>query len=312
QACGLRGQFTAAIAAAALTAGTTTSGTLGTGFASTADQYRGMPLILSGASAPGSGRMPLVVSYSAAKEALLSDLYGTALSTSTMAALPANWSYAGTSPADATARATDQPFATIYYYEDGVLRQWVDCRGVFEAEGQSARPGIGKFSFSGIYMGKTDVAVPNAVVAGHSAPLLLKGTNLPPAMQVNRRSLPISRWSLSNGGQIETPDDPNTVAGFGAGQIGGRKPMFEADPLSTLVAARDVIAEIAAYANYPVALQFGSTAGNRLSILLPVAQPVEATPGMRGSFRSETTRWQALNPGDDAYARDGDVILCFS
>lgn len=310
QACGMRGQFTTAIAAAALSAGTTSSGTLGTGFNSTAQAYRGMPLLLSGG--PGAGRMPLITDFSAAKVALLSDLYGTALSTATLAALPANWSYAGTSPGDTASRLTDQPCGTIYWYEDGNLLQWIDCRGTIDLDGNSARPGFGTFNFTGIYVGKTAAAVPAAVVAGHSAPLLVQGSGLPPAMQVNRRGLPISRWSLTNGGNIESPEDPNTTFGYGSGQIGGRAPVFEADPLSTLVTTRDVLAEIGAFANYPIALQFGSVAGNRVSLLNPLAQPIEATPGKRGTFRSETTRWRALNPGRDAYSRDGETILTFS
>jgi hypothetical protein len=310
QACGMRGQFTASVSAAALTAGTPDSATLGTGFAATAQQYRGMPLLLT--AGPGAGRVPLIVDYSSAKVASLSDIYGAALTTSTIAGLPANWSYAGTSPADNTARLTDQPCATIYYYEDGRLYRWMDCRGVVDFDGNSAQPGFGAFSFTGVFVDVADAAVPNAVIAGHSAPLLLQGSGVAPAMQANRRGLPISRWSLSSGGATESSEDPNTSFGFGAAQIGARTPIFEADPLQTLIATRNALAEIAAYSVYPISLQFGATAGNRVSLLLPQAQPIEAAPGLRGTLRSETLRYQALNPGDDAYARDGERILTFS
>lgn len=311
QACGMRGLFTAAIAAAALTAGTTSSATLGTGFSTTAQAYRGLPLLLTGGA--GAGRMPLITDYTSGKVATLSDLYGSALDTSVSAAMPANWSYAGTSPADVSARATDHPYATIYWYEDGNLLQWIDCHGTVDLDGNTARPGFGAFSFIGVYMGKTAVAVPsNAVIANHSAPLLVQGSGLPPAMQVNRKGLPISRWSWTNGGNVESPEDPNTAYGYAGGEIGGRATIFEADPLMTLVTTRDTLSEIAAFANYPLALQFGMTAGNRVSLLGPLVQPIEASPTDRGSFRAETTRWQALNPGKDANGRDGDRILAFS
>lgn len=311
QACGMRGLFTAAIAAAALTAGTIDSGTLGTGFSTTSQAYRGMPLILSGGA--GAGRVPLITDYSASKVAKLSDQYGAALDTSTSAAMPANWSYAGTSPADGAARAADHPLATIYWYEDGNLLQWIDCRGTVDFDGNTARPGFGAFSFTGVYMGKTAASVPsNAVIASHSAPLLVQGAGVVPAFQVNRRGLAISRWSWTNGGNIESPEDPNTPQGYASGQIGGRGTVLEADPLSTQVAVRDALAEIAAFANYPASLQFGTIAGNRVSLLGPVVQPIEANPTDRGSFRAETTRWQALNPGKDAVGRDGDRILTFS
>lgn len=310
QACGMRGQFTAAIAAAALTAGTTSSGTLGTGFNTTPQAYRGMPLILSGTGAPG--RVPLIRDYSAAKVALLSELYGTALSATTLAAMPAAWTYAGTSPADNTARLTDQPCATIGWYEDGTLYQWQDCRGTVDFDGNSARPGFGGFSFTGVFVSKTDAAVPaTAIVAGHSAPILVQGSGVAPAFQVGYRGLAISRWSLSSGGTIESADDPNTTFGYGSGQIGARTRVLEADPLSTLVANRNALADIAAFSNYPAAIVAGTTQGNRWSLLLPQAQPIDAAPGVRGTLRSETMRYQALNPGDDAYGRDGDAIICF-
>jgi hypothetical protein len=296
QAAGLRGQFTAAVAAAALTAGAVASATLPAGFAATAQTYRGMPLLL--ASAPAAGRMPLVTDYTAGRVATLSDLYGSPLSSSNTAALPANWSYAGTSPADVAARATDHPAATIQWYEDGNCYTWTDCRGTVDFDGNSARPGFAAFSFTGIFAGVGVASVPNATLASHSAPLLVQGAGAPPAIQVGGKGIAISRWSLTNG--------------FAAGVIGGRTPVFEADPLMTLVNVRNSLNEIAAFTVAPVALQFGSTAGNRVSILVPTGQAIDATPGTRGSLRSETRRWQALNPGDDAYGRDGDRYITFS
>lgn len=315
QACGWRGQFMAAVAAAALTAGATSEATLGTGFTGTAQLYRGMPLILS--VGEGAGHMPLIVDYSAGKVAILSDLFSAALDTTTMAEIPANWTYAGTSPADAAARLTDHPCVTVGWYEDGNLYQWADVRGTLDLEGDTARPGFGVFNLSGTYIGATAAAMPaNAVVASHSAPTLVKGTGLPPAALINRVPLPISNWALRNGGGLETPEDPNTPFGFGAGQIVGRKPMFEADPLRTLVSTRDAIAEIGAAVSgaattYPIALRFGSAANNRWSLLLPKAQPVSADPAMRGALRADQIGWQALSPGADAQARDSDRFLCF-
>lgn len=315
QACGLRGQFTAAITAAALTAGSTTSATLGTGFTGTAQLYRGMPLILSGGI--GAGHAPLITDFSAAKVAILSDLFSSALDITTLAAIPANWTYAGASPADAAARITDHPCVTVGWYEDGNLYQWMDVRGTLDMEGDTARPGFGTFNLSGTYLGSSTVAVPtDAVLASHSAPTLVKGAGLPPAMLANRIPLPISKWALRNGGGIETPEDPNTQFGFGAGQIVDRRPMFEADPLRTLVSTRDAIAEIGAAVsgaatNYPIGLRFGSAAGNRWSLLCPLAQPVSADPTMRGKLRADQIGWQALSPGRDSAGRDGDRILCF-
>lgn len=310
QACGWRGLFQAAIAAAALSAGSALSGTLGTGFTGTAQLYTGMPLVLS--VGVGAGHVPLITNYTAGKVATLSDTFDPALDNTTEAAIPANWTYAGTSPRDASARALDHPVATIGWYEDGNLYTWVDCRGVLDLEGDAARPGFGAFSFTGVFTGVTTTAVPaSAVVASHSAPTLVKGAGLPPAMIANRKPLPISRWALRSGGGIESPADPNTTYGFGAGQIGGRTPMFEADPLRTLVSTRNAIAEIEAQSNYPIALRFGSVAFNRWALVIPQAQPVSVDNAERTGMRADQLVWQATSPGRDNVDRDSDRFLTF-
>jgi hypothetical protein len=309
QGCGWRGQFQAAIAAAALTAGSATTATLAAGFPGTAQGLRGMPLLLAGAAA---GHVPLITDYTAGRLATLSDSFSPVLGTDSTGAIPANWTYAGTSPSDAAARLTDHPPVTISWYEDGNLHRWGDCRGTADLEGDTARPGFGAFRFSGTYLGVTAAAVPtNAVIAGHSAPLLVKGSGTPPAALINRKQLPISRWALRSGGNVEDVVDPNTTYGFGAGQLVGRKPMFEADPLRTLVSTRDAIAEIEAALNYPIALRFGTQTGNRWGLVVPVAQPVSADPSMRGALRADAMGFQALSPGRDAYTRDGDRYISF-
>lgn len=312
--CGWRGVFQAAVSAAALTAGTTTSATLGTGFGTTAQMYRGMPLVLSGSGAPGTGQMPYVLDYTAGKVASLSDLFGTALSTATQAAIPANWTYAPTSPADATARGTDHPSGTLYLYEDGKLLKFTGLRGALDIEGETARPGFGSVTLMGIFAGESDAAVPTgAYGVGHSAPLLAQGVGgLDAAFLVNRRGLAISRFSLASNAEMESPDDPNTAYGFGAGIIGPRRMELDCDPLATLVATRDTLGEIAGFSQYPALVRAGNQLRNRWALVHPVVQPVTATPGKRGILRSEELKLRALNPGRDSNARDGDAILVFS
>jgi len=310
-ACGWLGVFTAAVASAALSAGTTTSATLAGTAAATAQIYRGQPLLLTGA--PAAGRWPLISDYTAGKVATLTDQYVSPLSTSNQGAIPANWTYSPTTPVDAASRATMHPCATIYYYEDGVLYQYMDCRGVVDFDGASARPGYAAFTFSGVFVSKTDVAMPaNPVYPTQSAPLLLQGSGTGPVAQVNRRGLPISKWSLKQGGQIESPDDPNSAVGFGGGNIVERTYVLEVDPLRTLVATRNVLTDIGNFSQYTTALQFGSIAGNRVSLMQALAQPTDVDDTDRGSLGGETIHYQSIPPGRDNASRDGDVYLCFS
>ncbi|MEA3033151.1 MAG: hypothetical protein QOH86_1167, partial [Sphingomonadales bacterium] len=248
----------------------------------------------------------------AGKLATFSDNFSPALDNTTLASLPANWTYAWTSPADGATRATDHPCGTLYYYEDGTLYQLVDGRVKLDMEGDTAKPGFATATVTGIFAGKSDAAVPSGlVVANHSAPTLVQGANTPPAIQVNRKGLPISKWSLTDGGSLTSPEDPNTTYGFGAGQLGGREVMFGCDPLATLVATRNTLSEIAAFTNYPIGLRFGYTASNRWSLLLPVVQPVDEGTGKRGEYRSNDLSFQAIPSGRDAQNRDCTRIMCF-
>ena len=309
-ACGWRGIFSAAVAATALAAGTVSAATLGAPFAATAQLYRGMPLQLTGGSS--NGRVVHVTDYTAARVATLTDLFGTALGATVTAALPANWTYAATSPADAAARATDHPSGTLYIYEDGVLRRFGGLRGMVDMAGETARPGFMTFRFTGIYLGKSDTARPADTVSQHAAPTLAMGSaGVNPSVLLNRAGLAIRNWALSTNQAMEVNDDPNTPFGFGAADISRRAAVLTLDPNDTLVSARNVIADIEAGTRYPAVIRCGSAAGNRWSLTTPLLQPADPTPGRRGIYRTEELSLYAINPGTDPQTRDSEAVLCF-
>lgn len=312
EVCGKRGVFTAAVSAASLAAGTTSSATLGTGFASVAQSYRGMPLILAGGTS--GGRTAHIADYSAAKVATLTDLFASALTTAASAAIPANWTYAGTSPKDVASRATDHPTGTLYIYEDGSLHKFIGCRGsISDWSGNTARPGFMTFDLMGIYAGKTTAAIPTVTIPQHSAPVLAMGNGgVNPALLINRKELRISNWSMAEGGNKEVIDDPNTPFGFGSPEIAGRSPLLTIDPLATHVENRDTIAEIEAGTEYSGVIRMGNTAQNRVSITFPKLLPVNPAVGQRGIARTEQLGLRALTAGPDASLRDSDSILCYS
>lgn len=311
EACGLRGLFTAAVAAAALTAGDTSAATLAAAFASDAQAYRGMPLQL--AAGNSNNRLVHVTDYSTGREATLADVFAAALTTSVTAALPANWTYAPTSPKDVASRATDHPSGTLYIYEDGVLHKFVGCRGsVTQLGGQTARPGFATFSLMGIYAGKSLAAIPSVNVPQHAAPVLAMGTGgVDPRVVINRKELAVSQWNVNFGQEKEVSDDPNTPHGFGSPELAGRGLRLEIDPLATLPANRDTVAEIEAGTQYPGVVRLGAVAGNRWSAALPLMQPADPAVSTRGIYRSENLSLAALNSGVGPSGRDSDLVLCF-
>lgn len=308
-ACGKRAQFQAAVAAAAITAGSATSATLASSFPATAGALVGMPLLLT--SGANSGRAPLITSYTAGRVASLSENFDTALTTEA-AAIPANWTYSGTSPADATAKATDQPMAVIAFYRDGVLFKYTHCRGVVNLDGRAARPGFAAFNFTGIFAGKTDAAMPSlAALKQHAPPNLAKGTDASSVAIMNRKPLSLSTWSFNDGANVTSSEDPNTTIGFGAGEIGQRTPVLTVDPLATLVANRDVLSQISTGAVVPASFRYGTQAGNRWALTIPSAQITGESDTQRDNLVGEQITAQAISQGKDAYLRDTDSTICF-
>ncbi len=312
-ACGWRGQFQAAIASAVATAGTTTSATLAVGFAATAQLFRGM--MLQCTAGPNVGEFPLITDYTAGRLATFADLFPTAMTASSSLGLPANWTYANTSPASAAARTTDQPSATVYRYVDGKLIRFVGVRGQLDFDKPAgASPGFATFNGTGIYLGESDAAIPaQPNLLTHAAPLILQGAQPSEAFLINRRALPISTFTFNSGAVLESPEDPNSASGFGAAVIGGRTPVFSCDPLQTLVATRDTLSDIAAGSVYSGAIRGGYTAGNRWALTFPRMQPVARGDADRGALKSEALQLRVLNTAvQDPGLRDNDAILTFA
>ena len=310
QSCGWRGLFSAAVAASALTGGSTTSATLGTGYGTTAQALRGLPLQLAGGTS--GGRLVHVTDYTAGKVATLTDQFGSALNTSTTAALPANWSYAPTSPASAATRATDHPTGTLYIYEDGRLLKFVGCRGQLTLDGETARPGFSRFRLMGVFAGESAASVPSVSVAQHSPPVLAMGdAGVTPALLVNRIELAVKRWSFGGPSAMEVRDDPNTAYGFAYPDLDVRAPMLEIDPLTTAKANIDRWNEIMLGTSMSAVIRTVGAAGNRWSLCLPLTSPVGADPDKRGIYRTDALKLRAYSPGVYPSTRDNDAVLCF-
>lgn len=310
-ACGWRGVFQAGVAATALAAGTVSSATLGAPYAATAQQYRGQRLVL--AVGNGAGAHPLITDYTAGKVATLTDLFGAALNTTNTAQILPNWTYAKTSPVSTVERAADEPSGTFYFYEDGLLYKLFGFRGNLSISAETAKPGYAEISGTAIWGGQSDAAIPTgAVVPTQAAPTLNMQTAISPAFSVKRLALPISSFTYDTANQVDTYEDPNTTNGFGAPQLGGRAGLLTCDPLKTLLATRNHLADLEAQTNNLVgAVRAGSVSGNRWALTFPQLASASVEMAKRKNARSENLGFRALSPGRDASGRDGDAILCF-
>ncbi|PWC86050.1 hypothetical protein TSH100_13830 [Azospirillum sp. TSH100] len=270
----------------AATAGTTSSLTLGSGASGTAQAYRGMPLLLTGN--PAAGATSFVADYTAGKLATLADLFGTALSTGTSYQVPVNVLYRPAS--------TNIPSLTFYFYQDGVLYKVVGARGNATLKLQSGNIGRISFTFTGMFVSKTDASVPTGLVYDATRPPVWKGGKA----LVNRVASAMAAMSIEFGNQMTNPDNPNAAEGFDPSIITARNMTGSCDPLETLIATRDSMAALRAGTQQIIHASYGTAAGNRIGLTVPAAFYTNLQPGDRNGLLTNTHQFACT--GQDAGA----------
>jgi len=268
---------------------TTTTTVLGASASGTDQVYRGMPLDLTGTPAA----LTFISDYDgASKTATLSDLLSSAPDNlTTQYQIAANVLYA---PASASI-----PSATLYLYLDGVLYKLVGCRGTFTVTLTSGGIGRLSFTFQGMFLSKEDAAIPTAAYDATRPPPFKGG-----AMLVDRKAAALESVSLDVGNEQTFPDNPNASEGFDPSVITRRNVTGSINPLETLIATRDIMADFRAGAQRIVHARYGSAAGNRIGMTVPTALYTGQTPGDRSGLATIEVPFSAVG-------QDAGGFLCF-
>lgn len=291
KACGWEEVVQAAVGPQAGTAGSTTTLTLGTAATAIAQAYRGMPINLTGNI---TTTLTCIVDYTAGRVATMAAQFPTtALSASTNFTIPANVLYRPTS--DLTLIKT----LTLYAYMDGLLFKLLGGRGTFTVALQAGQPGRISWNFTGIFGGKSDAAVPTINSFDATRPPIWRDPDgYSGVMSVNRAEAAVRGLTFDTGNQLVYPDNPNALEGFDVTEIVSRAMAATIDPLATLVATRDLLADMQAGTQRIVHARYGTVAGNRFAMTMPAAQPVGVVPGDREGLMTEQVR--LFPAGEDA------------
>lgn len=287
KACGWAETLTASAVPASAEAcgagGTTTTATLGASASSTANAYRGMPIDFSGAVEGSS----FITAYTASKVATLADTMGGAIDATTSYQIPANVLYGPAS--------TSIPSLTFYVYHDGLLYKFLGSRGKNAFQLQSGGPGKIRFEFRCMYGGKSDAAVPTPVYDATRPPIWKNGV-----ASIDRLAAAMSSLSVDSGCELVNPQTINAAEGFDPAIIVSRNMTGSMDPLETLVATRDIMADFRAGTSRIVHARCGSTVGNRIGLTIPAALYTNATPQDQNGLQSVNTAFDCT--GQDAGA----------
>ncbi|MGB4101072.1 MAG: hypothetical protein WBK91_04110 [Alphaproteobacteria bacterium] len=267
--------------------GSTTLAVLGTSASSTAQHYRGMPLVLAG-TVPGTS---FISDYTSGKAATLTDTMGGAIVATTNYQVPANVLY---SPA-----STGISAGTTYYYLDGILYKMLGARGTAKFELETN--GVGKLmvNLQGMFGGKIDAAIPaNPVFDATRPPIYLNGKCL-----INRTVAAASRFSLDDGIRLVFPDDPNATEGIQAPLHTARNMTGAVDPLETLVATRDIMTDLRAGTRRIIHTRYGQVVGNRIGLTVPLGQYLNQDPSDRNGLAQVSVPFACVG-------RDAGAFLC--
>ncbi len=267
--------------------GTTTSAVLGTSASTTAQQYRGMPIVFTG-TVPGTS---FISDYTAGKLATLTDTMGGSIVATTSYQIPVNVVYG---PASASI-----PSLTHYVYQDGLLYKFLGCRGTAQFKFDANGLGMISFRFMAIFGGKTDTAVVASPVYDATRPPPFQNGKL----LLNRVVAAASSLSLDSGAELNFPDDPNEIEGIRPAIHNSRRITGSLNPLETLVATRDIMGDFRAGTRRILHARYGQTAGNRIGLTIPQAHYMNQTPGDRNGFGQVEVPFEAVG-------RDSGAFLC--
>jgi len=280
------------IAAVVATAGLTTGFTAQSPWGNTDQIYRGMPVLLSGN--PATPVWSVIADYLATRVALITDLMGSTLNTSTKMSIPANVLYKPIS--------TAIPSGSIEFYLDGVKYQFAGCRGSAKFSFPAGGAPKASFSLTGMYVNKLDAAVP-AVTYDGTRPGIWRASKF----LLNRLVTALKTINLDTGAQSQYPADPNQTEGFSSPQITDRNMSGDMDPYATTIATRDIMAAFRSgvQAIINVVLIGGNAAnpGQRVSVLVPKAQYTSYKPGKDGKLATEQV-------GFFPFGQDAGFFIC--
>ncbi len=265
----------------AAASGTTTTVTAASPFGTTAQQYRGMPLLITGDQTGTTG----VIDYTTGRVITVGDTR-TAMTSSTNLQIPNNVLYSPTS--DESTYKT----ATIMFYADGLQWIFTGCQGTWSLEMTTGGIAFLTFDMTGQLATHTTASMPTG---WNTAVRLTPPRWVAGRAQLNKSLARCRRLVLDFGVDAVLPDNPEATEGYDPAVPISRDCRGSIDPLMDTTTAAALFAAFKAGTAMSLMAQIGATAGNRFMVIAPAAKAVGYRPGER----------DGLGQNDIAFALDG-------
>ncbi len=301
--------MTETITAAALgfgsmaTAGTGTSVTLPNIFGSVAQQYRGMPILLTG-NPGGAGAYDIIGDYTASRVAYISSVYSPVLSTATSVMIPANVLYAPTSIDDF------EKWFTLYLWHDEIFYAVVGAKVVgLQIQLTSGAPAEMTVTLAGLVAQKFNVIARSAnfTPVTRSPPIwrYLAGPAGSAMSRLNRTRARVRQASFDFGLAGTQMENPEAYQGYDPAILTKRAIRIRLDPFQHAVDTPLRASLIDTAIPVPYCAIWGSGEGNRFALMTPSAQAVDHQRSVRNELGVDSLTLAPTTP--DA----GLFLACF-
>jgi len=163
---------------------------------------------------------------------------------------------------------------TLYVNQDGVLHKALGCRGNVQLEFAHGAIPKAKFSFTGVYVAPSDVALPTLTMTAWQKPLVMNKVNTTP-VTFHGISPTLTKLSLDMGNAIGWKDYVNAAEEV---RLTDRKVAGALTLEAGTIAVKDWFGIAKAGTTGALSVTHGTAAGNKVKIDAAVVQPLDPKP----------------------------------
>ncbi|MCP4477836.1 MAG: hypothetical protein GY818_07070 [Planctomycetaceae bacterium] len=172
--------------------------------------------------------------------------------------------------------------ATIYYYQDGKRQKITGARGTVEISATVGEVAKASFTFTGHHAEDADAAIITGTFDDLAPPPMIA---VP--FTIGGYSAEISALNFALNNEVTTPASLSASDGYGEVRISDRDCSGTFDPLMTLIADQDWVADWQAGTERNLTTGvIGTVAGNRFNLTVPAASYRELGQGDRDGSRT--------------------------
>lgn len=211
---------------------------------------------------------------------------------------------------DAAIGVRPKPTYSLALWEDGKKYTLSGAKGNLKIEAKAGQPIKLSFEFSGTYLDPSEEAVPTPAAVSAFVPPTFLGVGLTANFGASFANMEFETLSAELGNTLAEAIDANSVSGLKYYAITARKPTASIDPNLTAEAAHDFYAILRAGTVGSIQTGvIGSTAGNRVQIIMPTVQYSKLAPGDRSSLRTVDASLDLVSPSTATEGQELQILF---